>query len=157
MSSPPRGVVEAHVLADLLSAVPQVVRKRVTLAYRVHTPADSAAIADRDLRTAIGKTGARGGVDQASVTAAAVAAQQAAREEAAGAGLTRFALLVTATVDDVEHLARAADTVDQLARASRIRLRRAYGSQSAAFATCLGVGIVPAAHVLVPDALRDAL
>jgi hypothetical protein len=57
------------------------------------------------------------------------------------------------TLDD----AQAAETVDQLGRASRVRLRRAYGCQSAAFAAALGVGVILPAHVAVPELLREAL
>jgi hypothetical protein len=156
MTSPPRGAVDSGVLADLLAPHSDVTRKRVTLVYRPHTAAEAATIADRDVRTAIGKSGTRG-VERAGVTAAVTHAEQAAKEEAQGAGLTRFSLLVTATVDDVDQLAQAAETVDQLGRASRVRLRRAYGCQSAAFAAALGVGVVLPAHVAVPELLREAL
>ena len=66
-------------------------------------------------------------------------------------------MLVSATVQDPANLARAAETVDQLGRASRIQLRRCYGSQAASFAACLGVGVILPAHVSVPDLLRDYL
>jgi hypothetical protein len=157
MAQAPRGVVEAHVLGDLLGASADVVRKRVTILYRVHSAAESAAIADRDLRAALGQTGTRAGVDRAHVTAAAAAAQQAAREEAAGAGLVRFALLVTASVLDPADLPQAVEAVDQLGRASRLRLRRVVGAQSAAFATCLGLGVVPSAHVNVGPTIQEWL
>ena len=91
------------------------------------------------------------------------AARQAAREAARGAGLTRFALLSTATVlaDDVEAtpslLAKAAAVVDQGAASSEITLRRVYGAQSASFAAALGIGIVLDRHVATPALLREYL
>jgi hypothetical protein len=157
MAEAPRGAVADSVLADLLAPNADVPVKRVTLVYRPHSAAEAASVVDRDVRTAIGRTGTRHGVDRAPLTQAAVAAQQAAREEAAGAGIVRFSLLVTATVEDPAQLPQAAETVDQLGRASRIRLRRAYGHQAAAFAAALGVGVVLTEHVNVPTAVREAL
>ena len=157
MVDAPKGVVDSRVLEDLLAPTEAVARKRVTLLYRPHDPADAPGIVDRDVRTAIGRATQRKGEARAGETSRLEAARQAAREEASGAGLVRFALLVTATVTDPALLAQAADTVDQLARASRIRLRRCYGSQAAAFQQCLGVGILPTAHVAVPALLRDTL
>lgn len=156
MAGAPRGVVESRVLTDLLAAHEAVDRKRVTLIYRPHDAAKAAAIADADVRTAIGRANGRA-ESKAAETAQLAAARQAAREEAAGAGMTRFAMLVSATVQDPANLARAAETVDQLGRASRIQLRRCYGSQAASFAACLGVGVILPAHVSVPDLLRDYL
>ncbi len=58
--------------------------------------------------------------------------------------------MVTVTADPAA-LADVAQQVDQLGRASRLRLRRCYGTQAAAFAAALGVGvgvgIVLPAHV----------
>jgi len=73
-------------------------------------------------------------------------AERARRSRARGAGLTRFALLVTVTAHP-DQLAEVAQQVDQLGRASRLRLRRCYGTQAAAFGAALGVGLVLPAHV----------
>ena len=81
----------------------------------------------------------------------------AAAEEAAGAGLTRFSLLVTATVTDPALLPHVADLVDQAGGASRLKLRRVYAGQSAAFAAALGIGLVLHRHVQVPAAVRQFL
>jgi len=68
----------------------------------------------------------------------------------ASAGLTRFALLVTVTADPAA-LEEVAEQAVQLGRACRLRLRlrlrRCYGSQAAAFAAAFGVGLVLPAHV----------
>lgn len=155
MVEAPKGIVEARVLEDLLAPSDAVDRKRVTLIYRPHDPARAADIVDEDMRTAVGRATARKGEARAAETARLEAARQAAREEASGAGVIRFATLVTATVTDETRLAAAADTVAQLGRASRIRLRRCYGTQAAAFQQALGVGVIPTSHVLVPELLRD--
>lgn len=157
MAGAPKGAVDSRVLTDLLAAHDDVTRKRVTLLYRPHDAASSAAIADADVRTALGRATTRAGEGKASESAQLSSARQAAREEAAGAGLSRFSMLVTATVADPAGLAQAAETVDQLGRASRVLLRRCYGAQSASFGAALGVGVVLPAHVSVPDVLRDYL
>ncbi len=146
MVDAPRGAVTSRVLAALLGECTGALRKRVTLTFRPHRAGDAAAIVDADVRTAIGWEGARAGEAKATETAALAAARQTAREEAAGAGLTRFALLVTVTADPAA-LEEVAEQAVQLGRASRLRLRRCYGSQAAAFAAALGVGLVLPAHV----------
>jgi len=146
MVDAPRGAVTSRVLAALLGECKGALRKRVTLTFRPHRAGDAAAIVDADVRTAIGWEGARAGEAKATETAALAAARQTAREEAAGAGLTRFALLVTVTADPAA-LEQVAEQAVQLGRASRLRLRRCYGSQAAAFAAALGVGLVLPAHV----------
>jgi len=146
MVAAPRGAVTSRVLSALLGPAQGAVRKRVTLTYRPHRAGDAAAIVDSDVRTAVGRESARAGEARATETAALAAARQTATEEARGAGLTRFALLVTVTADPAA-LADVTQQVDQLGRASRLRLRRCYGTQAAAFAAALGVGIVLPAHV----------
>jgi len=157
MVGAPKGAVQSTVLRDLLAASEDVVRKRVTLIYRPHSAGEAAAIADADVRTAHGRATARAGEGKATETAQLAAARQAAREEASGAGVTRLSMLVTATVDDPAKLPQAAETVDQLGRASRLTLRRVYGAQSAAFTAALGVGVVLPSHVNVPAVIRDYL
>jgi len=146
MVAAPRGAVTSRVLSALLGPAQGAVRKRVTLTYRPHRAGDAASIVDSDVRTAVGRESARAGEARATETAALAAARQTAKEEARGAGLTRFALLVTVTADPTA-LAEVTQQVDQLGRASRLRLRRCYGTQAAAFAAALGVGIVLPAHV----------
>lgn len=157
MTEAPRGAVESGVLGPLLAPDADLTRKRVTLLYRPHRPSAAARIADADVKTARGRATSRTGEAKATETVELAAAQQTAREEAAGAGLTRFSLLVTATVVDRAELGHVADVVDQAGGASRITLRRVAGGQSAAFAACLGVGLVLTDHVTAPAAVRDHL
>lgn len=166
----PHGAVQSRVLEQLLEADPHLARKRVTLVYRPHDPATSARIADADVRTAVGRASVRQGHGRATESLALAAARQSAAEQAAGAGLVRFSMLVTATVldasaahpraggsDPTSSLAQAAEIVDQLGPACQLRLRRCYFAQSAAFAAGLGVGVVLPRHVAVPDLVRDNL
>ncbi|RKS80633.1 hypothetical protein CLV35_0222 [Motilibacter peucedani] len=155
--SPPAGAVQSSVLGRLLAPHPGLSRKRVTFVYRPFDPATAARIADEAVKTANTVATARRGQPGAADTLALSAARQTAAEQAAGAGLVRQAVLVTATVDDPAQLPAAAEAVDQLGGASRLRLRRCYGSQAASFAAALGVGVVLPKHVVMPDVFRNAL
>jgi hypothetical protein len=168
----PHGAVQSGILEQLLAPDDQLARKRVTFIYRPHDPASAARVADADVRTAIGHATRRAGESRATESLALASARQSAAEQAAGAGLVRFSMLVTATVlnpsdtNGVDsgvpvglagRLAQAAAAVEQLGPACQLRLRRCYFSQSAAFAAALGVGVVLPHHVTVPDIVRDHL
>ena len=84
-------------------------------------------------------------------------ARQTADEQAAGAGLVRFSLLVTVTVDEAAGLETAGHVIAQLAATSRVRLRPAAGTQSASFVAGLGIGMVLQHQVRLPGFLRDNL
>ena len=157
MVDAPHGAVTSGVLEQLLEADEHLARKRVTLIYRPHDPASAARVADADVRTAVGRASLRQGEGRATESLSLASARQSAAEQAVGAGLVRFSMLVTATVDDPSKLAAAAEVIDQLGPACQIRLRRCYFSQAAAFTAALGVGVVLPKHVAVPDVIRDNL
>ena len=157
MTAAPAGDVTARVLAPLLDPHPGLARKRVTLIYRHHSAAEAARIADADLRTASSRAGERRGEVRAEHRLALAQARAAADEQAAGAGLTRLAVLVTATVPTVGDLPAARAVLEQLAAAARLRVRPAYHTQDTAFQVALGVGVLPTDVSRVPDALREAL
>ena len=157
MVSAPRGLVQSRVLELLLAPEPELMRKRVTIVYRPYDPGRAAAVVDSDVRTTITRATRRRGIARAHESQDVKAAQKTAMEEAAGAGVVRFSLLVTATVDDPQKLRRAAAIVEHLGRACRIELRRCYGSQAPAFAANLGVGVVLPEHTAVHDFLHENL
>ena len=157
MVDAPHGAVTSRVLEQLLEADEHLARKRVTLIYRPHDPPSAAQVADADVRTAVGRATPGPGRGRATESLALASARQSAAEQAAGAGLVRFSMLVTATVDDPSKLAQAAEVIDQLGPACQLRLRRCYFSQAAAFTAALGVGVVLPKHVAVPDVVRDNL
>lgn len=156
MTQAPRGNVQSGVLARLLAPHRDIARKRVTLLYRPIDAARAAAIVEADLRaaefrmTSTSKPAAR---DSLAVRAAAATAS----EEAAGAGLVNFGLLVTATVSDLSKVADAHAAIDNLAATARLRLRPVYGSQDSAFAAALPLGLVLPKHIRVPAELREKL
>jgi len=153
----PHGAVQSRILEQLLEADEHLARKPVTLIYRPHDPASAARVADADVRTAVGRASLRKGEVNAGESLALASARQSVSEQAAGAGLTRFSMLVTATVDDPAKLAQAAEVIDQLGPACQLRLRRCYFGQAAAFTAALGVGVVRPKHVAVPEIVRDYL
>ncbi|GAA1358918.1 hypothetical protein GCM10009636_32200 [Arthrobacter koreensis] len=156
MTSAPRGNVQSGVLARLLAPHRDIARKRVTLLYRPLDAAKAAAIVEADLRSAefrVTSTSKPAARDTLAVRAAAATAS----EEASGAGLVQFGLLVTATVTDLTREADARAAVDNLAATARLRLRPVYGSQDSAFAAALPLGLVLPKHIKVPTELREKL
>lgn len=154
MSEAPRGEVLSSVLTGLLAPHPDIARKRVTLLYRPHDPASAARIVERDRKDARFRA-MQSAAGRARDDLALQAAEQSAQEEAAGAGVVRFALLATATVSSPEVLPRALAAMDNLAAPARIHLRPVTGSQAAAFAACLPIGLVLPLHLTVPASVRD--
>ncbi|QXE35426.1 hypothetical protein KQY30_15295 [Streptomyces sp. GMY02] len=153
----PRGTVRSSVLRGLLEAAPNTRRKRVALLYRPIDPATSARIVEADRRAAQFMATSGKGMVQARAASEMRAAEQTAAEEAAGAGLVEFSLMVTVTVDTQEQLADAAVTVRNLQAAARLSLRPADRMQAAAFTCTLPVGVLPWEHTLVPQTLQEAL
>ncbi|MBT2418030.1 hypothetical protein J7F01_08775 [Streptomyces sp. ISL-22] len=156
MSEAPRGEVFSSVLSSLLLPHADVSRKRVTLLYRPHDPAAAARVVERDRKDALFKA-QQAKVQHARDSVAVRAADQAAREEATGAGVVRFGMLVTATVTQRDELERAAAAIGNISAPARVALRRVYGSQASAFAAALPLGIVLPHHLRVPQAVRDAM
>lgn len=163
MTEAPRGDVFSSVLADLLAPHPDIDRKRVTLLYKPLDAARAARLVEQDRRNAEFRA-ATSSRPTARVVFERTAADLTAEEEARGAGLVGFGMLVTATVADADLLddARAAvdaarAAVDNLAATARIQLRPVYGSQDSAFAAALPLGIVLDAHLTVPREFADAL
>lgn len=156
MSQPPRGEVFSSVLAPLLAPHPDIDRKRVTLLYKVLDPGAAARIVETDKRNARFRATSSDRPSARALTELTMA-EATAREEATGAGLLDFGLLVTATVTDPDRLPDAYAAVDSLSAAARVQLRRVYGSQDSAFLAGLPLGLVLAAHLKVPAEIREAL
>lgn len=156
MTQAPRGNVQSGILARLLAPHRDIARKRVTLLYRPVDAAKAAALAQADLRaaefrmTATNKPSAH---DSLAVRAAAATAV----EQASGAGMVQFGMLVTATVADLDRAPDARAAIDNLAAMARLRVRPVYGSQDSAFAAALPLGLVLPKHIKVPAELRDKL
>ncbi|HXL95698.1 MAG TPA: SCO6880 family protein [Streptosporangiaceae bacterium] len=153
----PRGTVRSSVLRTLLEPSARISRKRVTLLYRPLDPATAARTVESDRRSAHFMAASTTGLVNARSSTAVRAAEQAATEEAAGAGLVEFAVVVTATADSAADLREADAEIANLAASARLRLRVARGQQAAAFTCALPGGALPWLHTLVPYQLRGAL
>lgn len=153
----PRGTTRCGVLRSLLEPSLRIGRKRVALLYRPLDPASTARAVEADRRSAHFMAASTTGLVNARASSAVRAAEQAAAEEAAGAGLIEFGLVVTATASDADELRTAHAEIANLAASARLRLRVAKGQQAAAFATALPAGVLPWLHTLVPHQLRGAL
>lgn len=156
MSTAPRGHVPSSVLTRLLAPHRDIARKRVTLLYRPIDPGRAAAIVDTDTRAANFLLTAS---DRPSAhnLATARAAQATAEEEASGAGMLNFGIIVTATVTDLSRAADARAALDNLSATARLRLRPVYGSQDTAFAAALPLGLVLHKHLQMPSTLQEQL
>ncbi|MBD2828994.1 SCO6880 family protein [Streptomyces californicus] len=153
----PRGTVRSSVLRGLLEPAQGTRRKRVSLVYRPIDPATSARIVEADRRAAHFMAGSRRGLVQARAASEMQAAEQTAAEEASGAGLVEFSLMVTVTVDDEEELQDASITIRNLQASSRILMRPADRMQASAFTCTLPVGLLPWEYTLIPYQLRETL
>lgn len=158
MSAAPRGEVHSSVLLKLLAPHRDIGRKRVTIIYRVLDPGVAARTVEADKRNADSRVSFATRPSE-HVLREQRAALVTAQEEARGAGLVDFGMIVTATVDGAtsDEVAMAEATVENLAATARIHLRRVYGSQDAAFAAGLPLGLVLARHLKVPQEIRRAL
>ncbi|UNS99457.1 hypothetical protein MMF93_25640 [Streptomyces tubbatahanensis] len=153
----PRGTVRANVLRGLLEPSPGTRRKRVALLYRPIDPATSARIVEADRRAAQFMATSGRGMVQARAATEVRAAEQTAQEEATGAGLVEFSLMLTVTVDDEDELADASASMRNLQGAARLSMRPADRMQAAAFSCTLPTGILPWELTLVPRDLREML
>jgi hypothetical protein len=156
MSGAPRGNVPSSVLARLLAPHRDVARKRVTLLYRPIDAARAAAIVEADVRASTFNLQSTNKPTARTMTATR-AAMATAQEEASGAGLVNFGMLVTATVTDAAHEADAKAAIDNLSATARLRLRVVHGSQDSAFAAALPLGLVLPKHLQVPSEVREQL
>lgn len=149
MVEAPRGVVFASTFSRLTDPDPALLSKRVTMIYRPLAPAAAARLVEADKRDARfnaakkPRPSARDLVDLA-------AAEQAAEEEATGAGVVRFTTLVTATVRNEADLDEASAIIRARAGEARITLRPMFAAQAATFAAGLPTGVVLSAHTRIP-------
>ena len=118
-------------------------------------PAERATlIADRRVRNA-NFVARNAKTNTAVANSAQRAAQQMANEEAAGAGITLFGMVVTATVLNEEDLPSAKQMIMSQSAQARLRMRVALGSQDTAFVAGLPLGIVLPEHTTIPASITD--
>lgn len=149
----PRGFFTDDSLKRVLAPLPGVLRKRVTLLYRpipidkttqiVQAQQDNARFAKSQTRhSAVAQT-------------RLAAANKTASEEAQGAGLTRFGVILTITTDDAEDFNRWDRQVPGLFSRARLRVRPALANQAVTFQAGLPLGLVLPDHMLIPEEVRE--
>lgn len=153
MDAAPEGTVDEQVLQRLLAPNPQVPRKRVAIVYRPHTAADAAEIVDDDYKNALVAQQSERGVVSAVAQLRVEATQHTREEQARGHGLARFGVLVTITEPLDGDLPGIEAIVRDLSTQARLKIRRCYRYQAAAFAASLGVGVILPEHATIPKAL----
>ena len=147
VSKPPQGVIHENVLERILRISADVERKRVAIIYKPISAARTGDVAERDqIRTTNAVTAAGG--NNARARREARIAERNANEEAAGAGIEDFAIIITATTSD-GNLEDVSSVVRALASASKLaRIRVAYGAQDSAFALGLPLGVRPSSSIV---------
>ncbi|MFD3510090.1 SCO6880 family protein [Nocardia sp. NPDC058666] len=149
MDGAPRGAVMETVLEDLLRPRSDVPRKRVAIIYRLHSAGEATSLVDSDFRDAVAAEQTERGISSASARIRVGNTQAAREEQARGAGLTRFGVLVTVTDHLDGDLPGIEASVKGMAAASRLTVRRCYGSQAAGFAASLGIGLILPEHASI--------
>lgn len=155
LAEPPRGLVTDQILARLLSPHPDIEHKRVTMLYRGLRPEATARIVDSDVRNS--ETAVRNAPKSARAKARQKAAERTAAEEAQGAGLVMYSMLITVTVTDPTKLDEACTTLENLAAACRLTVRPLYGGQAMGFAACLPFGVITSRHLRLPADFRAGM
>lgn len=153
----PPGVVRDSVMERLMGPIRTAPRKRVTLLYRPVDAGRTAETVDRDYKSAINRAGRRKGLVHAHDSADLRSAKQATEEEADGAGVVSFSVLVTVTVTDDTDFDRACTSVERAARGGRFRLSPIRGAQAAGFAAALGIGLSLPDLSVLPHVAREHL
>lgn len=149
----PSGHFRADSLKRVLAPLPGVLRKRVTLLYRpVETDKTTAIVQqeENDARFAKSQTH-----NDARAKNRLAAAQKTASEEAQGAGLTRFGIILTITSKHEEDFRRWDRQVPGLFSRARLRVRAALANQAVTFQAGLPLGLVLPDHMLIPEEVRE--
>lgn len=146
VSRPPRGTIQSGVLASVMGTNRDIERKRVTVLYRPIDASKAPDIVERDRNQADAKVQSAN-KPTARARKEARAAERTAEEEASGAGLVDFGIIITATTthDDLDDTAAA---LTSAAGSSRLQIRPAYAAQDSAFALALPVGLRPASQMI---------
>jgi hypothetical protein len=142
MESAPAGTVAHDTLLPLLAPRADLGRKRVAIIYRIHGVADAVKMVDDDFRNALAAEQTKKGVGSAAASLRVDNTMAARQEQARGAGVTRFGVLITLTAPTAADLPTLAAELEGMASASRLTVQRCWGGQDSTFAGALGLGIL---------------
>lgn len=152
----PRGQFYSNALKALTQPVQGVLRKRVTILYRPIPAGDATSVVESAVNDATfaGSQRQRSTARQAQKLAFA---KKAAEEEARGAGLVRFGMIVTVSCADPSEFPRLEKTIPSLSNQARLRVREALGNQAVYFQAGLPLGVILPEHSVIPDAARELI
>lgn len=157
MSRPPKGQITSAALARLLAPLPGMV-KRVTLHYRPWDLGEAAERVESDVHNAAwAVNNPTRGRPSAQARKQLDRAERTADEEAEGAGLHNFTIVVTATVTDPAKLRDARAVITSLSKGARLLMREAHGGHDSAFLFGLPLGLVPGKHAATPRMLQERM
>ena len=158
MSRPPKGSITPAVLSRLLAPHPAIAVKRLTLHYRPWDIGDAADRVEDDVSSA---TWAVNNPSRGRTTAQArkqlQRAERTAEDEAEGATLHNFTIVLTVTVTDPKRLREARAVATSMSKGARLLMREAYGGHDTGFLFGLPLGFVPALHTPTPEMLKEKL
>ncbi|MFE2314123.1 SCO6880 family protein [Streptomyces sp. NPDC059441] len=141
----PRRPIPYSVLLPLLA--PGRFQRRITLSYRVLDPYEGEAVMEREISHAHQRAQATAEVKgraKWSQRADAERAERAAAQVAGGSQVVDWTLMVTVTARKTADLPAARQELERAIKATRgIRMRPAFGAQSAVFAAGLPLGYSP--------------
>lgn len=155
MTLPPRGGQVSTFLEPLLKPHPDAQRKRVAILYRPQSPEESKQQAEQMVNSSTFGASQKNRVTSRHETDLQ-AAKKTEQDEANGAYLQRFGLVVTATAFSDDELERATRAIKGLSTRVNLSLRPAFGSQAVAFAVSMPIGMVTQREMGLPDIVRDA-
>lgn len=155
MAEGPRGLLFDNALARLMAPNGRVLRKRVAMVYRPEPEAQWVKIVDNAQNNAQFVSNASR--SRARNEMALDETKQMAREQAAGAGLVRVGMVITATVASRAELPMATQIITSEFTPTRAKLRTAAGSQDAAFLGSLPLGIVLPYYTITGTSIGDSL
>ncbi|SUH71891.1 Uncharacterised protein [Nocardia africana] len=155
MTGAPQGVVRERVLEPLLKPNSDLPRKRVTIVYRPHSADAATKIVDDDHRDSLIANDTARGIGSAQAALRVEATGQAREEQARGHGVTRFGVLITITEPEKAELPRIDALIKALSTQSRLKIRRSYRYQAAAFAASLGMGVLLPEMATIPRTVAE--
>ena len=151
----PNGHFRSNALSRIVEPQADVLRKRVTLLYRPIPSARTSALVQQEQKDAVW-AGSQSRYDARAAQRQAAAAKTAA-EEAQGAGLERFGLIVTVSVRDKEELRFWDRQVPALLTPAKLRVRTALANQAVTFQAGMPLGLVLSDHMLIPESIRKGM
>ncbi|WP_159796678.1 SCO6880 family protein [Puerhibacterium puerhi] len=156
MWEPPRGMFYSSSLRRLVEPTPGVLRKRVTILYRPIPAGEATDVIQQEINNAQFSASQKHRPTARQQLRKAYATK-AAEEEAKGAGLVRFGVLVTVTCARSDEFPRLDKVIPSLGNQARLRLRPALGNQAVAFQAALPLGVVLPEHSIIPTQVREWL